>query len=80
MIVFFFGSVCCLATYPHGIGRVDGNIDVVYRQALGRREVRAMTRPVGVLIHDEANKVVDTLIAILRDGKEERSQILPKGG
>ena len=61
-----------LAIDPHGIGRVDGNIDVVYRQVLGRREVRAMTRPVGVLIHDETNKVMDALLAIVRDGQGSR--------
>ena len=39
-----------------------------------------MARPVGVRIHDEANKVVDALIDILRDGQEECRHCPPKGG
>ena len=38
-----------------------------------------MARPVGVLIHDEDDKVVNALIAIVHDGQEERGQRLPKG-
>ena len=35
-----------------------------------------MARPVSVLIHDEAGKVIYTLLNIIRDGQEERSQRL----
>ena len=57
-----------------------GNVDVVDLWAWGRREVRAMAGPVGVLIHDEADKVLDALLAIVHNGKEERGQSLPKSG
>ena len=39
-----------------------------------------MARLVGVLIHDEADKVMDTLLAIVRYGQEERGRCFPKGG
>ena len=39
-----------------------------------------MARPVCVLIHDEADKVVGSLLSIVRDVQEERGQRLPKGG
>ena len=38
------------------------------------------SRPVGVLIHDEADKGVDALLAIVRDGQKERGQRLAMGG
>ena len=39
-----------------------------------------MARLVGVLVHDEADKVMDALLSIVCDGQEERGQRLPKGG
>ena len=39
-----------------------------------------MARLVGVLIHDEADKVMGAFLAIIRNWQEERGQRLPKGG
>ena len=39
-----------------------------------------MARSVCVLIHDKADKFVDALLFILRDGQEECGQSLLKGG
>ena len=36
-----------------------------------------MARLVSVLIHDDADKVVDALLSIVGDGQEERGQPLP---
>ena len=39
-----------------------------------------MAHLVGVIIHDEADKVMEALLTIIHDGQEERGQRLPKGG
>ena len=57
-----------LASGLHGIGCVDRNINVVDRWPGGRREVRAIARLVGFLVHNEADKVVYALLSIVRDG------------
>ena len=56
-----------LAPGPRGIGCVYRNIDILDRWPGGRREVCAIARLVGVLVHHEDDKVMYALLAIVRD-------------
>ena len=68
LVVHLLGRVGGLAIDPQGIGCVDRNLDVVDLWPGRRREVCAIARLVGVLIRNEANKVMYLFLAIIRYG------------